>query len=237
MNRKRLLLFFLLVLLALSVGYAFWAAPRQQRIDAVRTATRQQMTALGSGQGLAAADRQQVHFELLGEEPVPFPGASRDIFNFRQNVTAAAQPVPVPKPAPQPVVASTPPRPIHRAVETKPLAKFTFLGFLEKGDQKVVFLSSQDEIYVVGPGEHFGRNMEFEVIDISENVLTVQQAGQSTQQKVLLVEKKELASSISSPARITPSRNLPMEKIEQPQELTDETNSGGAKNPAPQEQK
>lgn len=202
MNRKRLLLVVLLGILALSVGYAYWATPRQQRIDGSRPEARRALTGKGKAQETPETGMLRVRYDLLGEEPAPFPGAERDIFNFRQKPVASI-PSP-PKSAPQPAAVPPPPPPVPREMVQKSLSKFSFLGFLDIAGRKIVFLSSADEIYVVRQGDRFGRNLEFEAEDISGNILTVRRRGQKDTEKVFLVEKERLETSVSAPARMPP---------------------------------
>lgn len=217
MNRKRLLLIALLVALALSVGYAYRTMPRQTRVETSRAEAHQQTPAPRVKDQLGDARVQRLQFELLGEEPAPFPGAERDIFNFREKKVIVAQP---PKPAAQPKAAPPPPPPVSRQVMQKELSKFKFLGFLEIADRQMVFLSSADEIYVVRQGERFGRDKEFEVKDISENILTVQRRGQMDMERIFLIEKDSLDASISAPARITPQPMPAMQETELPQGMS-----------------
>ncbi|TLM66056.1 MAG: hypothetical protein FDZ69_07715 [Deltaproteobacteria bacterium] len=81
MNRKRLILAALVGLLILSLIYAFWTAPRQEkappRVESQRPAAKK--PAAGK-KALPAAER--LHLGLLSQAPQPFPGASRDIFRF-----------------------------------------------------------------------------------------------------------------------------------------------------------
>lgn len=202
MNRKRLLLYILLAVLAMSVGYAYWATPRQEKVTAGRTENPRQGPGKDSDDLADPEEMHRVEFDLLGREPVPFPGAERDIFNFRQKPVKVAAPAPRPAPSVAPPVA--PPPPSARPVVSQPLSKFEFLGFLEKEGKHIVFLSSADEIYVVREGERFGRNREFEVADIADNVLTVQRIGQPGTEKISLVEKEKQDSSVSAPARLKP---------------------------------
>lgn len=214
MNRKRLLLIALLVALALSFGYAYRTMPRQNRVETSRAEAHQQKPAPGAKDQPGEAKGQRLQFELLGEEPAPFPGAERDIFNFQEKKMVVAKP---PKPAEQPEAAPPPPPPASRQIMQKELSEFRFLGFLEIADRQMVFLSSGDEIYVVRQGDRFGRDKEFEVKDISENILMVQRRGQMDMERISLIEKDSLDTSISAPARITPLPMPAMQETELPQ--------------------
>lgn len=206
MNRKHLILIILLAGLVLSLGYAWWAMPRQQRIAEGGT---NGTASTETGQARKAQDNlPHIRFELLGDEPAPFPGAARDIFSFyvKPVETAPAPPAP-PPPPPRPTVSA--PEPPPRPVVQKPLPSFNFLGFLEIDQEKIVFLSSGEEIYLVREGDRFGRQEEFEAADISGNVLTVNQSGRASPVKVYLVEKEKPDASVSAPARLSPLPPVP----------------------------
>ena len=57
------------------------------------------------------------------------------------------------------------------------LGQFTFLGFLDKGGEKTVFLSSGGELFLVKQGEVFGTDREFTVNAIDGNILKVEHSG------------------------------------------------------------
>ncbi|NJC88754.1 MAG: hypothetical protein FIB02_09575, partial [Desulfuromonas sp.] len=82
MNRKRLLLAALVGLLLLSLAYAFWAMPRQEKAPPRAEASRPAAKKPAAGKKEPPlADR--LHLGLLAQLPQPFPGAGRDIFRFR----------------------------------------------------------------------------------------------------------------------------------------------------------
>ncbi|HKL25967.1 MAG TPA: hypothetical protein VJ910_07050 [Desulfuromonadales bacterium] len=207
MNGKHLILIILLAGFVLSLGYAWWSMPRQQRIVAEPNPA--PATVETEAGGSIRSTLPHIRFDLLGEKPKPFPGAKRDIFNFHVEpveivASSAPAPPPAPSPPPPPPLPSRPSSPSPPPLEQKPLSSFSFLGFLEVGKEVVVFLSSGEQIYLVREGERFGRNREFEVADISDHVLTVNQHGQANPVKVFLVEKEKPDLSVSSPARRNP---------------------------------
>lgn len=215
MNRKRLLLLILLTGFVLSLGYAWWAMPRQQRI----TEERQEFSSAAKANLARGAQPASPHvrFELLGEEPQPFQGAERDIFSFYVKPVAPAPPPPPPPPPPPTApVAAPPPRPVVQ----KPLPSFSFLGFLEIDQETIVFVASNEEIYLVRKGETFGRNQEFEVTDIADQVLTVQQSGQASPIRIPLVERETPETSVSSPARLGPLPPVPVEPTDTTQGMS-----------------
>lgn len=203
MNRKRLLLVVLVGILALSVVYAFLATPRQQKSPPQSAAKKPTSLDLRKPE---PSRPSRVHLDALVQQETDFPGARRDIFRFRPRPAPRPQPPPVVPEVPnepEPVVAETPTpvMPTPAQVTEKELARFTFLGFLAKGGERTVFLSSGGELFLVKPGERFGKEMEFLVTGIKEQILSVQRIGQQGITQIPLVENEALRPSVSAPAR------------------------------------
>ena len=203
MNRKKLLLVVLLVVLLLALVYAYLATPGSQRF-ATEASKR------GSRSGAFSPDTQDrlVKLELLDREPESFKGIQRDLFGElfpRPKVVKPSPPIrPVVKP-PRPVpVQVSKPSPVE--VVRRDLARFTFMGYLRKQESWTIFLSSNDEIFLVQEGDRFGRNDQFHAVEISPEQLVI---DQSTQGRIVipLVEKQPLVPSSlpSSPTRTSGS--------------------------------
>lgn len=198
MNRKRLLLAALLGLLALCLGYAYFATPRLEKAPprgAEDSARRD--TTVDSRRSARVADGR-INFDFLSEEPVEFTGAKRDIFRYA-----------VRRPVPKPPVVETPvpdvveePEPVTIEEVQQALSQFTFLGFLEKGGEKTVFLSSRGSLFLVKSGERFGVDREFLVSGIDAKLLKVRRDGREDLIEIPLIEKQKLAASVSAPVSI-----------------------------------
>ena len=200
MKQKRFLLIVLLAALACSIGYAWWATPRQQSITPGEAGRLSSASGAGSETSPSLADKI-VRFDILGKEPKPFPGAERDIFNFHQEkVVQVPKPKPVVKPAPRPAVVA--PKPVSPSVVTKPRTVFTLLGYLEIGVRKIVFLSTHGEIYVVEKGDHFGSKEEFAIEDVSDNTLTIHEDGHDLPTEVAFGKTSDTGETVSTPAKI-----------------------------------
>ena len=80
---------------------------------------------------------------LLAQEPQPFPGAGRDIFRFRGGgpPRRSRRPKRSRRPSVGSATAPPPPPPTPEEILQAKVAGFTFLGFLDKGGVKTVFLS------------------------------------------------------------------------------------------------
>jgi hypothetical protein len=80
------------------------------------------------------------------------------------------------------------------------LARFTFLGFLEKENVKTVFLSSGEEIFLVKKGRTFGEGNEFYVTDLTPERLTIRHREDPRLITIPLVEQEPLVPSVPSRA-------------------------------------
>lgn len=208
MNRKRLLLVVLLGGLLLSLLYAYLATPRLEKAPP-REAARKSRGAVA--EGAVEYGGVRVRLEALTGDRTPFPGARRDIFRFREKPVLPAPPPPVKVEAPPEPVVVIPPQPVlpTPAEELQAaLSRFTFLGFLAKGGERTVFLSSGGELFLVKAGERFGKEMEFLVTGIEGQTLEVQRTGQGGLIRIPLVESEALRPAVSTPAR-RPSLALP----------------------------
>jgi len=199
MNRKRLLLAALLGLLVLSIAYAFWAMPRQEQAPP-RTATPAAAAKAATPRKAGPAPAGRLHLGLLAQTEQPFPGARRDIFRFR---SGWAPPVDIPPPSPPPVVEEAPPPPppppTAQEILQQKVGRFTFLGFLQKGQAKTVFLSSGGELYLVKAGDSFGRDGDLTARQITDSELVVGTREGTETVRVKLVEKQALKPGLVLP--------------------------------------
>ena len=212
MNRKHMILAALLGLLALCMLYAYLATPRLEKAPP-RSASKRTRSAVAKApdklQSKVSQDR--IDFTFLNAEEQEFPGAKRDVFRFVQERPQATAVV-IEEPevqAPPPVVIEEPMVPIE--VVQQSLAQFTFLGFLDKGGEKTVFLSSDGSLFLAKRGEQFGLDLEFTVEDISGDLLLVRPEGRDFLIDIPLIEQQKLRASVSSPAHLPPA-----DKVSQP---------------------
>jgi len=166
MNRKKLILSILVLVLALSIGYAFWKSPRQRSVAALKYAPG---AAVGKtpGKTAGAAGGTRVRLDLLEVPAATFGGFRRNIFKpiFMDEaaVAALAARPPAMKPAaPLPPVPYVPP---------KDIARLTFLGYLQKEGRKTVFLSNESEIFVVKLGDRVAGR--YELVRLTDDSLTL----------------------------------------------------------------
>lgn len=201
MNRKRLLLAALVGLLILSLGYAFWAMPRQEkappRAEGVRATTKK--PAAGK---VAQPSSERLHLGLLAQEPQPFSDAARDIFRFRGGGSAAVEAAEAAASA-EPVVEAPPPPPppppTPEEILQGKVTGITVLGSLDKGGVKTLFLSYEGEMSLVKAGETFGKQRDLVAKEITASELVVGSAEGPATVRILLVDNDGL-----TPATMTP---------------------------------
>ncbi len=195
MKRQKIILTILLVILGLAMTYAFWNAPRQARVastvpagSAVKSPAPQKVAILD--------EKRKVRLDLLPRKGEAFAAPERNIFRLTEVRPQPAPPPPV-QPPPPPVVerpvVKPPPLPV------KPLPHFTFLGFLEKAGQKTVFLTSNNEIYLVKAGQQFGPGQEFQIAELTDENLVIHQVAGGAPITVPLTSGAS-ASSFAAPS-------------------------------------
>jgi hypothetical protein len=213
MSRKHMILAALLGVLALCMLYAYLATPRLEKAPP-RSASKRTRSAVAKApdklQSKVSQDR--IDFTFLKVEEQEFPGATRDVFRFVQRQPQATAVV-IKEPEiqePPPVVIEEPMVPIE--VVQQALAQFTFLGFLDKGGEKTVFLSSEGSLFLAKRGEQFGLDLEFTVEDISGDLLLVRPEGRDFLIDIPLIEQQKLQASVSAPAHLPPQKTISQPK-------------------------
>jgi hypothetical protein len=218
MNRKHMILAALLGVLALCMLYAYLATPRLEKAPP-KSASKRTRSAVAKAPDKLQSKVSQDHidFTFLKAEEQEFPGATRDVFRFvqrRPQPTAVVIKEPVIKEPeiqePPPVVIEEPMVPIE--VVQQALAQFTFLGFLDKGGEKTVFLSSEGSLFLAKRGERFGLDLEFTVEDISGDLLLVRPEGRDFLIDIPLIEQQKLQASVSAPAHLPPVKTVSQPK-------------------------
>ena len=202
MNRKRVILGALLGVLAVCLVYAYLATPRLEKAPPRAAVKGKQPVNEKSPEVDEKESRGRIEFAYLTSEQQEFAGAQRDIFRFGQGRPVKTAPTPrvVQKEMPKPVAM---PEIVPVEVVQKALSQFTFLGFLEKGGEKTVFLSSGGNLFLVKQGERFGARQEFLVAQIDDKLLKVSHAGREGLIEVQLIEKQKLNAAVSAPVSIS----------------------------------
>jgi hypothetical protein len=204
MNRKKLILAVLAAGLVIAVITSYFRMPRQKSVDKLKfttgsVAVPRQTTKPATGLETTEA---RIRFDLLDSLSQRFSGYRRNLFKpvFREEQKV----IPLPPPPPparqsasaqvkQPVVP--PPEQMQMPATTpvqRDMANFTFLGFLKKGNQKTIFLSSNKEIFLARKGDKLAG--KYEVSNITDDVLTITSLSEGGEIVIPLVENKPLAA-------------------------------------------
>lgn len=210
MNRQKLLLFLLLVVLAASVAYSFLRSPKQQEVAVLKNRPGAVATVIrkGGADVKAAPDDSRLRLEALDRALPGFSGFKRNIFSplFRDESESALKlppppPPPVklpppPPPMPAPVQAPPPPPPTREQLEEAQLNKIVFLGFLQKDGEKTVFLSKNNEIILAKKGSKVGPI--FQVTDLTDEAITIKSLNTGRQMVIPLLENRSLGARRTS---------------------------------------
>jgi len=217
MNKQKLALFILLIVLVLAVIWSFVSAPRHKTVDTVKrtpgqtqpddkvnavATAKQVVPAVKPAAKLTVTSEDRVlRLDLLereqsgvkGYRPNLFKPIFTDEIKVMKQKSAAFKPVPVP---PVAVVAPPPPVPVQPAVEPEThqstLAHFTFLGFLKKDNRKTIFLSKDKEIVLVRKGESFAKR--YEATAITDQALTIRVIDTGEEIVIPLAENRPLSA-------------------------------------------
>jgi hypothetical protein len=210
MNKQKLALFVVLVVLVLAVAWSFISAPRLKTVSSTAPAQKQQ-TAKATPAAVArpvpvakppvASDERTLRLDLLEREQSGFKGYRRNLFKpifiddikFMKQKSVATKPLPLPPVAVAPVAPIPVPDPAEIAaqVHQKTLAQFTYLGYLKKDNRKTIFLSKDKEIILVRKGEKFAKR--YEATNITEQALTIKVIDSGDEIVIPLAENKPLA--------------------------------------------
>ncbi len=191
MNRQKLILFCLAILLVLAIVWSYARMPRQKTVATLKYAPGQQ-TLLAVPRGKVAGGSQGVdrlRLDLLDRDQSGFSGYRRNLFKplFMDETRVAARSR-RPKPPPPPPL----PPPVDIAPRSE-LARFTFLGFLKKDNRRTVFLSRDGgEIILVRKGDVFAER--YEAATITDQALTIRVADTGEEIVIPLMESAPLFS-------------------------------------------
>jgi hypothetical protein len=212
MNRQKLILFLLLILLAALVIRSYINWPRQKSVATLKyppgtplQAEKKRPSAVVAP--TAKPDNRTLRLDLLNREQASFKGYHRNLFKpiFTEEKTGSAprsvkagpklvRPLQPPIQQPQPSVAipETP---------RQELAKFTFLGFMSKNAVKTIFLAKEKEIgmerdiLLVKKGDIFS-NGRFQAIALTDQALTIRVTDTGDDIIVPLIENQPLSGAL-----------------------------------------
>lgn len=202
MNRQRLILFILVIILVLAVIWSYSAIPRSKTVVALKSPPEQQAksaplaTKVPSGE---AIDSRVLKLGLLDQERSNFKGYRRNIFKpifvdelkLLKQKAVAVKPPPLPPPPPPPQ-KTIPAEPAVAKPETAPLARFTFLGFLKKDAQRTIFLAKDKDIILVKKGDKIAGR--YEASSITDQALTLLASDTGDEIVIPLIENRPLGA-------------------------------------------
>jgi len=193
MDRRKLILVLVLVIFAGAAGYGYLHQPPRRTVEKLKytTGMRADVSRTASG----AQDDKRLRLDLLDRDLPRFSGFKRNIFRpifsgdmkpsvMPRNPVKPQLPVPLPPPPPPPVE----PTPAQRAMED--VGRFTFLGFLQKENSKTIFLSRDNEIFLVKKGDKLAGR--YDVASITDEALTINLAATGEQIVIPLMENRAL---------------------------------------------
>jgi len=152
-----------------------------KRVDKLTYKTAQrQPTVPPAGPGLPG-----IETELLTPEREPFRMGKKNIFEPLSFVKKS----PPRKAAPPKAVEKQAPAPLPEIVP-KAIANYTFLGFMEKGKVKTIFLTKEDEVFIVKEGDTLSG--DYVVQNITDDFIKISNVDGSEAMTINLVENAPL---------------------------------------------
>jgi hypothetical protein len=212
MNRQKLALFILLIILVLAVVWSFMSVPRQKKVATLKYAPGQKQATVPTAATPAAnavkqpatpaapGDERVLRLDLLEREQSGFKGYRRNIFKpiFTDEIAlmklkaVAIKPPPLPPVAVPPPVVAPPPVPQPETHQST-LARFVFLGYLKKDNRKTIFLSKDKDIILVRKGDKFAGR--YEAKSITDQALTIVATDSGEEIIIPLLENQPLIAA------------------------------------------
>ncbi len=209
MNRQRLVLLILLILLPAAIIWSYINYPRPKTVSPLKYPPGSHLTAEKKRVPTVTpqAPRNQassLRLDLLERDQAGFKGYRRDIFKpifvdelkIMKQKAAAVMPVlpPAPPAKTVPVPPATAAPPVTQQEATKmELARFTFLGFLKKDNRKTIFLAKDKDIILVKKGDTFAGR--YQASSITDQALTILVADTGEEIVIPLIESRQLAAA------------------------------------------
>lgn len=204
MNRQRLILFILVIILLIAVVWSYIATPRLKTVSSLSEKSIKKNATVAQQPNekkvSSADDGTKLNIDIFEQKTVEFKGYRRNIFkpvlvDVTKMVKAKKVDKKVIKPTkivPPASVASQVPSTLIQP-ETAPLARFTFLGFLKKGSVKTIFLKNEKDIILVKKGDTIINR--YEATEISDKALTLTVSDTGDEIIIPLIENKQLIAA------------------------------------------
>jgi len=166
MDPKKRLLIIIAAIWAALIAYNLWSYVRPQ-------AKKTGVTEPGQ---LVRQDAPVLRLSLLKKTRPAYRGVVKDIFT------------PVRPPAPPPVAVAAPPTPAQKTPLEVFASEVKFIGFVEKGVKKTVFLSRGQDVFMVKKGDVI--DGKFRVAGITDTLLTLMNiAGGDEEARIDLLKR------------------------------------------------
>jgi hypothetical protein len=213
MNRQKLTLFILLIVLVLAVAWSYMSVPRQKTVSTLKYAPGQKQATVKTAAATlavnaatqtsapaAAGDERTLRLDLLEREQSGFKGYRRNIFKplfmdeirLMKQKALAFRPPPIPPVAvPPPIFVPPPVAPPETLQST--LARFVFLGYLKKDNRKTIFLAKDKDIILVRKGDKFAGR--YEAKSITDQALTIVATDSGEEIIIPLLENQPLIAA------------------------------------------
>lgn len=210
MNKQKLALFVLLILFLVALAWSFYATPRQKTVSTLKYVagqkaieTRKPVIAVkqSSNSKKESVDVERVlRLDLLTTDKTYFKGYKRNIFKpvfldelaqMKQKKSAFKIAALNSKESAMPKFSSQLPQIAQPEAPRSVLARFTFLGFVQKDGKKTIFLSKDKEIILVKNGERFSGG-RYEIRSLTEQALTILVVENGEEIVVSLAENRPL---------------------------------------------
>jgi len=192
MNRQKLILAVLLCVLIIALVTSYFRRPKQQTVATLKFAPGMRAEAKRSIKS-TPQDDTKLHLDLLDQEQQRFSGFKRNIFRPIFHEEGKLLPVP---PRPPVLPPPPPPPPLPPVEQPSPLqqemGRFTFLGFMKKDSQKTIFLSKDNQIYLVKKGDKLAG--KYEVAGLTDEALTIRMQGDGGEIVIPLLENRALSA-------------------------------------------
>jgi len=201
MNRSRLLLL-LIVLLGIASWYAWQQNPRQQRVSKQKKGREKSVS-------VVHMQAKDIGLDFSGGKKNSFHKPKRDLFRLLYPAPVVVKKV-IPPPMPKPVVSPV--------AGPKPIQPLNVLGFLQKGDEKTVFLASrQGELFLVKKGDRFADDLLVRELDETHIVIGRNLEDKGVTLQVSAQKKQQMAIPKATSGRPdVPSYDEPKLQVKRP---------------------
>jgi len=195
MSRQQQILAAVLLMLALSICWAWYSWPRQKTVPVLKYAPGQkiQPPPAAADKKVDAGNARVLNLVRLEQEVRPFQGYRRNLFKplwGDELEGKARKDAPARGAAPAAVPSPPPPAPQISAAEAdrQEMARYRFMGFLTTAGRRTVFLGKGNEVILVRPGDVLAGR--YRADQITDQALKVRVLDSGDEIVIPLVERR-----------------------------------------------